>query len=139
MNIGFTGTSKGANPLQKKTLCRFLDTFIEEIGCEFHHGDCVGADAYAAEVAFKKGFFVVCHPPSNDRKRAFAMSNEILPPLSYMVRNQAIVDAADILVAIPKEKDEILRSGTWATIRRARKKKIPIYIILPNGRLQTNF
>jgi hypothetical protein len=48
--------------------------------------------------------------------------------LAYMARNDALVDAADELWAFPESSTEAIRSGTWATIRRARKKGIPVYI-----------
>jgi hypothetical protein len=46
-------------------------------------------------------------------------------------RNTEIVDDSDHLFAAPKEQFEQLRSGTWATVRRARKKGIPYEILLP--------
>jgi predicted Rossmann fold nucleotide-binding protein DprA/Smf involved in DNA uptake len=36
-------------------------------------------------------------------------------------RNHLIVAACDVLNAAPLQDEEILRSGTWATIRYARK------------------
>lgn len=47
---------------------------------------------------------------------------------TYMDRNQVKVDLADVLIAFPKRDGEVLRSETWATVRRARKKGIPIHI-----------
>lgn len=44
------------------------------------------------------------------------------PPL---VRDQDIVNAVDILVAAPLTDHEIIRSGTWTTVRYARRKGIP--------------
>jgi len=52
------------------------------------------------------------------------------PPL---VRNRDIVDATDMLIAAPATRKEVLRSGTWATIRYAKKMKKWIYIIYPSG------
>lgn len=47
----------------------------------------------------------------------------------YMKRNDRLVAEADILVAFPETPRERLRSGTWATVRRARKagKEVRIY------------
>lgn len=44
----------------------------------------------------------------------------------YMKRNDRLVELADTLVAFPRTRQEVLRSGTWATIRRARKAGIPV-------------
>lgn len=46
----------------------------------------------------------------------------------YMKRNDAIVEHSDVLVAFPKTDEEELRSGTWATIRRARKAGVPVLL-----------
>jgi predicted Rossmann fold nucleotide-binding protein DprA/Smf involved in DNA uptake len=45
---------------------------------------------------------------------------------SYMLRNDRLVAHADILLAFPETRVEELRSGTWATIRRARRAGIGI-------------
>lgn len=47
---------------------------------------------------------------------------------SYMDRNDALVAACDLLLAYPRTDREQLRSGTWATIRRARKARKMIII-----------
>jgi len=49
------------------------------------------------------------------------------------LRNHKIVDICDILVAFPQTNSETVRSGTYATIRYARKCKKPIIIIYPDG------
>lgn len=41
-------------------------------------------------------------------------------PGGYMARNDALVTYGDVLLAFPPTASEVLRSGTWATIRRAR-------------------
>lgn len=54
---------------------------------------------------------------------------------SYMARNDAMVahgPAYDMtLQAFPLTKTEQLRSGTWATVRRARKFGVPDILITP--------
>jgi len=52
------------------------------------------------------------------------------PPLT---RNHDIVDCTELLIACPKSMKEELRSGTWATVRYARKLERPVIIIYPNG------
>lgn len=44
----------------------------------------------------------------------------------YMARNDALVDGADLLLAFPRSMQEELRSGTWATVRRAWKRDINV-------------
>ena len=67
--------------------------------------------------------------------RAFCKGDETRKQKDYLDRNHDIVDETELLIACPKEPEEITRSGTWATIRYARKKKKKLRIILPNGRM----
>lgn len=138
MHIGFTGARKGMSKIQKQVLDRelllLMHTFAEQ-AWYFHHGDCVGSDAEAHEIALSCGALIVIHPPTNPTKRAFCKpSVKILEPKQYLVRNLDIVMACDKLIACP-DSPEKLRSGTWSTVRYARTKKKPIIIITPEGNL----
>ena len=117
---GFTGTQIGMTVRQSAELARVL---MEEKVDEFHHGDCIGADAQAHEIAYRQGIKIVIHPPTDPRKRAYCRKHDVivLPEKPYLVRNHDIVDASNFLIAAPKNHHEELRSGTWATIRYARK------------------
>jgi hypothetical protein len=118
--IGFTGTQEGMSEKQRSSLRQVLASFFADGARVFRHGDCVGADAQAHAKAKAAGFRVVIHPPSDDSKRAFCQGDAVLTPRPYLVRNRHIVDASSVLIATPKGDDE-LRSGTWSTIRYARK------------------
>ena len=133
--IGFTGTRNGMTMTQKHILgdgLFWLRSFAEE----FHHGDCVGADEEAASLAKGFGYQIVGHPPDERGARAFFQSDISLPEKPYLERNHAIVDATQILIACPFEVEEVLRSGTWATIRYANQSNKPIVVISPNGTLR---
>lgn len=54
-------------------------------------------------------------------------------PMAPLLRNQLMVDLADSLLAMPAGMEEELRSGTWATIRHARKRRKPIVFFWPDG------
>lgn len=132
--IGFTGSQYGMNEAQLAALRRELPR--PDPVDEFHHGDCVGADEAAARLADEYGYYVVCHPPTDDRKRAFfrARRGQVLEPLTYMARNEKIVHYAQRLIATPRRPESAdPRSGTWATIRRAFRKGIHVTIIMPDG------
>lgn len=133
MNIGFTGTQRSLANDQRERL-RVLLEDLRRTGLfkiEFHHGDCIGADETAANMAWDLGYWIVCHPPLDRRKRAFTKFNHIHLPRPYFIRNHDIVDATKILVACPGENTEVLRSGTWATVRYARKLKREVIMVLP--------
>lgn len=91
---------------------------------EFHHGDCVGADAEAHVIAVDilGAEKVFVHPPENPARRAFCQSPNILPPLGYLERDLKIVLMTDTLIGCPKAGTPALRSGTWYTIRRAKER-----------------
>jgi hypothetical protein len=131
--VGFTGTRDGMTFKQKVSFRDVLAEFRSIAGQEFHHGDCLGADAQAAWVAKALNYNVVCHPPSEARLRAFAPSDLVLDPRPYLSRNRDIVDGCAVLIACPKEFGEQHRSGTWSTIRYARSVGRRIILVQPNG------
>jgi len=100
---------------------------------EVHHGCCEGADQQIGVIARDMRIRVIAHPPLDESKMAFCPSDEQRPPKAYMARNQDIVDECDVLMAAPKGMKEELRSGTWATVRRARKSERRIVIVWPDG------
>ena len=109
---------------------------LKEFGSHntFHHGDCVGADALAHSLIREMPWWhVVIHPPLNPKHRAFCQG-VLRTPKTFLARNHDIVDESDILVACPYQAEEVLRSGTWATVRYARKKSKPVILVLPSGR-----
>lgn len=130
MRIGFTGTQQGCTPQQLESLRRVLS-----FATEFHHGDCIGADAQARGLV-PLGCRTVCHPPKNPSKRAWTQNDATLPEKEYLERNHDIVDACPDLVATPKGFEEEPRwSGTWATIRYARRAGTRVTIIWPDGNM----
>jgi hypothetical protein len=46
----------------------------------------------------------------------------------YMKRNDALIADASTLLAFPATATEQVRSGTWATVRRARKRGLDVRI-----------
>jgi hypothetical protein len=122
VKIGFTGTRMGMTQKQKELLKTVLLKYRDpnEVN-EFHHGDCIGSDEEAHEIAYALGFWIVTHPPKDPKARAFQIGHCEKPPKPYIERDHDIVDACDWLVAAPKAMKEVLRSGTWATVRYARK------------------
>jgi len=129
MRIGTTGTQSGGTLKQKQAFRRMLS----KVSGTLHFGDCIGWDEEAFEIAKSLGYPTVCHPPENDYKRAYCEADEILPVEGYRERNTAIVKASQVLIACPKEFEEVMRSGTWMTLRIAQKLHKPIRIIWPNG------
>src|SRR5574337_1801677 len=141
MNIGFTGTQRGMTKRQAASVHHLLETFASAAWeVEFHHGDCTGADAEAHEImrqvaalAHLDDCTIVIHPPSDPKARAFCKGDYTWLPIDYLVRNRDIVDNTRLLIAAPRGEKEALRSGTWATVRYARKQGKAIYLVGPDG------
>ena len=69
LRVGFTGTRGEPNAEQKKAIDKLLEqrrdiALAMDLDFELHHGDCVGADAYAHRVGRCCGFRIVRHPPT---------------------------------------------------------------------------
>ena len=129
--LGFTGTSRGMTPAQHRSVHGVLE--IRE--GEFHHGDCVGADDEAHQLAILCGAFKLhLHPPEDEKARAFCTPFHVMHERKpYLVRNHDIVDACSLLIATPGGYNEVMRSGTWATIRYARKTGTSHVVVWPDG------
>ena len=132
MDIGFTGTRNGMSSGQISSLYFIIGLLGKASELTFHHGDCVGADEQAHKIVGYKGLSITIHPPLNPGKRAFCRGTTSWQEKSYMDRNRDIVDCCGILIACPENLPGC-RSGTWATIRYARKLKKRIIIIWPDG------
>lgn len=125
MIVGFTGTRRGMTGAQSDTVMRLLRSFHTP-GAVFHHGADLGADHEASLLAERVGYEVVPHPGGTAKEN--------------IERNHLIVELCQVLFAAPAGA-EVLRSGTWATIRFARgllvKKPTggsrPVVIAWPDG------
>lgn len=138
MKIGFTGTQKGMTNRQKLALMSYLYNNDIDVD-EAHHGGCIGADAEFQELmtVIYGPYAIHIHPPENKSKvddpgNYFRVpGNQIYQPRPYLVRNKDIVNSVDIMFAAPGQKKEILRSGTWSTIRYTRKIGKELVVIYP--------
>ena len=134
--VGFTGTRAGLTAKQRVGLSVVLE-HLRTSHSAFHHGDCIGADAEAAVIAQRLGYRIHVHPAEVAKgKRAFTPAVQYYPILLPLQRNRNIVDACDVLVACPRFTHEEQRSGTWATIRYARKAGKHVLAVWPDGELE---
>lgn len=134
-NIGFTGTQVGMTDAQMSSFIEVVEGLDKFYHGTFHHGDCIGAD-HEAHVIMKEytEYDIVIHPPSVENKRAFCEGySSIKEPKPYLDRNLDIVMSCDVLIACPKEHEEVVRSGTWSTVRRATKNGKLLILIFPDG------
>lgn len=132
---GFTGTQAGMSKEQRVAFVTLIKKLKPK---EFRHGDCVGADSEAHDLvrATLQPCPILIHPPENTSKRAYKLGDHEFRFKSYLARNHDIVDHSEYLIATPYTSTEELRSGTWATVRYARKTGKKVYLILPNGKIE---
>lgn len=138
-HIGFTGTRKVIENRNIEFLLRgLLKEYREEGQCTLHHGDCIGMDEMAHWFASELDYYIVVHPPANPKYRAYCEKFKItkqnkiiiLSEKDYLVRNKRIVNASEFMIAAPIDpQKEILRSGTWAAVRYARKQNKEVVFI----------
>ncbi len=131
MKVGFTGTRHGMADVQKRMVAWHMGDLQMT---ELHHGDCIGADAQAHNIAVEHGRKVVIHPPVDETYRAFCGGYDVcLLMKTHFARNRDIVDETDVLIGAPYNAKEQGRGGTWYAISYARKQGKPVYIIWPDG------
>lgn len=133
--VGFTGTQVG---MKQPQITAFVALMRELNPMEFHHGDCIGADE-DAHLLVRENFpnvAITIHPPKDYSKRAFMLANIERAPKEYLQRNRWIVISSDVLIATPKQMEEVARSGTWSTVRFAKEIKKPVYVIYPDGKIE---
>ena len=140
MKIGFTGTREGMSIEQRKAvkmLLNKLETLYDIT--ELHHGDCVGADTDMHDIMVSSGrdVKIKIHPPLNDTQRAYCKGDTYFKKKEFLERDRYIVEKSNVMIATPSSKTEIKRgSGTWYTIRYAKKQKVKLYIVYPSGEIE---
>ena len=141
--LGFTGTRKGLTVAQINALSAVLFALQPD---EIHHGNAHGADTEFSILARTTsagckgrgangvGPFQVSHPCNIKSQQADCNwpDREELPK-SPLTRNWDIVNACELLIACPAGTQEELRSGTWATVRYARRTNRPLVILYADG------
>jgi len=130
MKIGMTGNRNGISEQALNKLKELLKSI--EI-TEAHHGDCTGADENFHQIMVSFLIKIIIHPPDKNICRAYCQGDEIRKEKSYLERNKDIVNECDALLAFPSSKTETLRSGTWSTIRYAKKTNKKTIIFYPDG------
>jgi hypothetical protein len=116
-HIGVTGTRQEPLPHQRWWLEHTMTAIAEDLrsrgigrgegGSEiiyFHHGDCVGVDQYAHNIARFLGWPVIGHPPREKRFRAYCKPMwMICEEMGYLARNRVMVAAINLLLSVPKD------------------------------------
>jgi hypothetical protein len=139
-HVGITGTRAGLTTIQAAALREHLRAWMLHALAipTFHHGGCVGADRAAHNLVrevYGRMSRIVVHPASDqpDSLTDWTDADELWEPFPSLLRNRHIVDATELLLACPRGNREEQRSGTWATIRLARKLRRGVAMFWPDG------
>lgn len=137
MRVSFTGTRQGMSFVQRQQFEEWLKANGANVSL-FVHGGCVGADIEAHSAVryhFGKKIFITCLPSDSAKtSRVPRDCGHVGEPKSPRIRDRDIVDLGDnLLIAAPLTDAEVVRSGTWTTVRYARKKKVPVLILGRDG------
>lgn len=127
--VGFTGTRNGMTQQQTVAVAMLILDYAT-----LHHGDCKGADEQAHAIAVQSDLRTESHPPTKAVMRAFCKADVIHPEKDYIARNHDIVKSTYSMIAAPAKMFED-NSGTWSTIRFARKNGKPVTVVFPDGRV----
>ena len=126
ITVGISGTRHGANPKQLDKIKAILKSYKRRGAEKFRHGDCIGVDVEAAEIARELGYSIISHPGPLG---VGSISDFTMERLPFLDRNKVIVRMSDVMLIVPHTNTEVLRSGTWATYRYAKKRNVLIRII----------
>ena len=133
-HLGYTGTQLGMNRMQLAAVeawCAELALQHDEIVA--HHGMCVGGDEQFHHIARRLGFQIVGWPCDLTDKQAQLTVDQRMPVTRPLIRNRRMVVHLTELLAAPAQRSEVLRSGTWATVRAAYRAAVPVTIVYPDG------
>lgn len=158
---GFTGTRRGMTPAQRQAALDYLmadwpaqimhggaegaDDEIDEIVAPIYWEKGTGAGRLLSSI-FQVSMPIIVLPTDATRQamwnghstplgppKAFAAIRDVWGPSEPLARDRIIARRCTRLLACPGQAAEIVRSGTWATVRYARLAHKPITIIFPNG------
>lgn len=133
MTLGFTGTRQ-IDLVSKERLSYLEDLLLaKDVDYDFRatavHGCAEGADSVFHQMCLNLNIPVYGRPCTGNRSK-LGQFRFVYMPEAPLARNRKIVEDCDVLIALPIDKDvEELRSGTWATIRYARKLNKQVIII----------
>lgn len=145
LNIGFTGSRHGLTDPQLGRLANHLEVIARNSLPPWtaHHGGCVGADRIFHELCrdfWGERIRITIYPAAGLPSALcdWADADELRPPKPPMERNADIVAASlgGVLLAcpqFPESHPQSVRSGTWATVRRARTARAGVVVFGAGG------
>jgi len=140
LHVGVTATRNGLTiPQQSEATlwAQCIRALHPRAEIWLHMGVCRGGDVWLADMfRAQAGAMIHGHPASNTK-----MHDRALYPCDLTDDPVPAVDRNDVIIArslhgmrgYPATPYDVLRSGTWTTIRHARKAHRDITVIRPDG------
>lgn len=139
IHVGFTGTRRGMTEQQRTVVSGAL-ALLGDVKLVAHHGACLGADEDFHKLVREQipTARIVAHPPENEKlmcRDSVEDADEVREAKDYKARDRDIVNESMLLIGTPGEDDESRNpcSGTWYTIRYARKIPRDRVVVGPAG------
>lgn len=145
VSLGITGSRVPLADAQKHSLGIMITAIMRITGLKaIHHGCATGTDETSHGIALTiPGADIYGHPGyGNNKSQPHLMDLRpeeftlLYPAKPYRERNKDIVTYSRLILACPlyPENDtRSARSGTWQTVRLARRTQKPVILIIPNG------
>jgi len=130
MNISVLTNPRGANYRQLNSLKKLISELKDgevEIGTFAHTGDKQNQSIHSVGKA--AGFSIVIHPT----KSPDISDGRVLPSVSNTERNRALVDNAEVVIAIPMVVFEYEDSPLFKTVNYAISRAKEVYLLSPRG------
>ena len=144
LTIAFTGTRQGMTNDQKSSVFALLTDLMPDFTL---HGCCRGADVDFNDLVLRHrtdlnpNVRIHGHPSestynSDDQCSDLCEGMDYTAPMGKpLSRNALMVKNAELVIGCPPNYENVLRSGTWSTIRKA-KRKDKVIIVFPDGTLE---
>ncbi len=130
MLIAISGSREGMTRAQRVA----CSTILRAWGATgIVHGDCIGVDAEAHEIAMRLGMASYFYPSNLDHYRAHTERRggiQLAAPAPPMRRNGSIVSDGEALAAFPRPSSR----GTWDAVRKAGQLARPTVVLGEDGR-----
>ena len=144
MKVGFTGTKRGMTGAQKAVVTDLIKRYCALELVTFYHGGDKGADYDFHQLVMQHTDGVISIFPGHDaegkspRRMPEVQDPRVVwnPSQPYLTRNQTIAGLLEVLIATPQEFEEVMRSGTWATVRYTRTRSKLVTIVYPDGKIE---
>jgi hypothetical protein len=144
MKLMITGTREGMTLVQWEVASNLAEELFDNNDGphEFRDGDCHGADTQMhGAVSTMRDYLaldikMIGYPANGSaaKWRAYNEYDELHDPQPPMQRNSLMVSESDVVIAGPKEYEEVkVGSGTWGTMRSALRQGKELHIVWPDG------